>query len=105
VRDLVDRLFTEIEGVRAEFGGEEREALAEAIRERSDNVPPKVTPRLRVITEILDEIERSEGIKKRLSWERDVVSELTEPNHDKLPNEMTNDELEREIDRRRRYLR
>lgn len=95
--DLFDRL--EAADVAA-MSYEEREAVADAIHSGSLE-DAALSPRARILAEELAALVAKPDLGT--TGVAAVVDTLTEPAHGKRPDEMTNDELEREIERRRKY--
>ena len=102
----VDRLYEILEEAEHALSYEEREAIADALRAGDDDAP--TSPRAReFLAQIRDRLREVEGEKGhgppwfpwiQLAWEY-----LIEPSHGKRPQEMSRDELEHEIERRRKY--
>ena len=103
--DLPERLAEEVEHARALLHPEEREALADTLMARIDPRQGPLQPRAadvaNRISTLLDQLE-SIGCD-RADWLRMVAGDLTEPDVVKPPAKMSDDELEREMERRAKY--
>src|SRR5262249_39292952 len=99
--DAPERLAEAVERARSALGADEREAVADTLVATAGSPGPRATEAGRAIAAILDELE-SIGCD-RADWARMVAGDLTEPDVVKAPTEMSEDELQREMARRRKY--
>jgi hypothetical protein len=99
--DAPERLAETVEWARSALAADEREAVADGLVDGSGPLEPRAAEAGRAIAAILDELE-SVGCD-RADWARMVAGDLTEPDVVKPPTEMSDDELSREMARRRKY--
>jgi hypothetical protein len=99
--DAPERLAEAVEWARSALGADEREAVADTLVETAAPLDVHAAEAGRAIGAILDELE-SMGCD-RTDWARMVAGDLTEPDVVKPPTEMSEDELRREMARRRKY--
>ena len=103
----VRALFETLDNAKAGLSYEEKEGLADALRAGGESrfaaVSPRGAPFLKRLRSALRDIETAEGPDSAAYWTGVAVNDVTEPLEGREPTEMTDDELERERDRRRRY--
>jgi hypothetical protein len=85
---------------------EEREAIADALW-NGDVAHGAMSPRASALARRLDDqlaaIEQAGGAASRRDWTELICRDISEPSHGKLPHEMSEDELHRELERRKKY--
>jgi hypothetical protein len=105
---VVDRLIAEVDLVlEMNLLPEQREVLADALVTRLDLEARTLPPRLREVAarlnQLLDELELLDSPQERAGWAVTIAYDLTSAEKYKSLDEMSDDEFEREIERRDKY--
>lgn len=104
---FVDRLFDVLDGAREELTYEERETVADALASEprdGEPVSPRACEWLDRLREQLHRIKLTEGASEANYWTAATREAITEPTDGKGADEMNADEIDRELERRRKYV-